>query len=234
MTLRKFINSSDTITVELLEGLALANASILEVTPNNLVINKGLRTADRVTIVTLGGSGNEPGLEGYVGEGMIDVAVIGDVFAAPGFNSVFEAIKLADKGKGVLLVVLNHNGDILTAKRTMDEAIKIGLNVSMVVIQEDIAYSPRSDASRRRGLVGCVPLYKIAGSAAAQGKSLAEVTMIAQNFADNMATIAVASKTATHPQNGTAFDNISKDEMKMGVGQHGECGGSCLKMGTAR
>lgn len=233
MNLRKFINKPENITSELLEGLALANPFILEVRPNNLVVNKRLETSNRVTIVALGGSGNEPALEGFVGEGMIDVAVVGDVFAAPGYKAVLEALHLADKGKGILLVVLNHAGDMLTAARTMEEAHKIGLKVSMVVTREDVAFAPRCDADRRRGLVGCVPLYKIVGAAAAQGKSLYEVTAIAQDFADNMATIAVACKTATHPQNGSAFAVLGNNEMEIGMGQHGEGGGNRHKMKNA-
>lgn len=233
MTMKKFINNPDNITAELLEGLALANPKILEVTDHNLIINKGLATADRVTIVTIGGAGHEPALEGFVGEGMIDISVVGDIFAAPGYKAVVEALKLADKGKGVLLVVLNHAGDMLAGDRTMKEVEKLGLNVIKVVTQEDIANAPRSDAANRRGLVGCVPLYKICGAAAAQGKSLAEVAAIAQDFADNMATIAVACKTATHPQNGASFADLGEDEMEVGMGQHGEGGGGRQKMATA-
>lgn len=233
MTLKKFINKPENITSELLEGLALANPLIIEVKPNNLVVNKGLETASRVTIVTLGGSGHEPALEGFVGEGMIDVAVVGDVFAAPGYKAVVEALQLADKGKGILLVVLNHAGDMMTGTRAMEEARKAGLKVSLVITQEDVAYAPRCEADRRRGLVGCVPLYKIVGAAAAQGKSLHEITAIAQDFADNMATIAVACKTATHPQNGSAFAVLGTDEMEVGMGQHGEGGGGRQKKKNA-
>ena len=39
---------------------------------------------DKVAIVTLGGSGHEPALSGYVGEGMLDISVPGEIFAAPG------------------------------------------------------------------------------------------------------------------------------------------------------
>ena len=97
MTMKKFINNPDNITAELLEGLALANPKILEVTDHNLIINKGLATADRVTIVTIGGAGHEPALEGFVGEGMIDISVVGDIFAAPGYKAVVEALKLAEE-----------------------------------------------------------------------------------------------------------------------------------------
>lgn len=72
-----------------------------------------------MTIVTLGGTGHEPAISGFVGEGMVDISVPGDIFAAPGPQPCFEAIKMADKGKGVLFVVLNHAGDMLTANLTM-------------------------------------------------------------------------------------------------------------------
>ena len=85
----------------------------------------------------------------------------------------------------------------------------------------------------RRGLVGCVPLYHIAGAAAAQGKSLEEVAAIAQRFADNMATIAVATKGATHPATGMEIAHIEDGIMEVGMGQHGEGGGGSQPMKSA-
>ena len=233
MTMKKFLNQPENIVSELLEGLALANPDVIEVTGNNLVVNKKLKDADRVTIVTLGGAGHEPAIEGFVGEGMVDICVIGDIFAAPGYKACLEALKMADKGHGVLFVVLNHAGDMLTGNKTMKEAAKLGLNVKKVVTQEDIANAPRSNADDRRGLVGCVPVYKIAAAAAAAGKSLDEVAEIAQKFADNMATIAVAAKGATHPANGEVISSLGDDEMEVGMGQHGEGGGGRQTMKSA-
>ena len=233
MTMKKFLNQPENIVSELLEGLELANPDIIEVTGNNLVVNKKLKDADRVTVVTLGGAGHEPAIEGFVGEGMVDICVIGDIFAAPGYKACIQALKMADKGHGVLFVVLNHAGDMLTGNKTMKEAAKLGLNVKKVVTQEDIANAPRSNADDRRGLVGCVPVYKIAAAAAAEGKSLDEVAAIAQKFADNMATIAVAAKGATHPANGEVISTLGDDEMEVGMGQHGEGGGGRQPMKSA-
>ncbi|MEF9876377.1 MAG: dihydroxyacetone kinase subunit DhaK [Gordonibacter sp.] len=226
MQMKKFINDPDNITAELLEGLALANADIIELGDDNMVVNKGLAAADRVTIVTQGGSGHEPAIEGFVGEGMVDIDVVGDVFAAPGPQACVDAIKLADKGKGVLYIVLNHAGDMLTGNLTMKQAAKQGLNVVKVVTQEDIANAPRENSDDRRGLVGCIPTYKIAGAAAAEGKSLEEV-------ADNMATLAVAVRGATHPQTGTLLAELGDDDMEIGMGQHGEEGGGHQPMKSA-
>lgn len=115
----------------------------------------------------------------------------------------------------------------------MKQVKKLGLNVMKVVTQEDIANAPRSNADDRRGLVGCVPLYKIAGAAAAAGKSLEEVAAIAQKFADNMATIAVAAKGATHPATDMVIAQIEEGKMEIGMGQHGEGGGGLTEMKTA-
>ncbi|CZR96960.1 MULTISPECIES: dihydroxyacetone kinase subunit DhaK [Clostridioides] len=233
MPMKKFINQSEDLTREVLEGLELANSDLLRVTDSNLVINKKLEEAERVTIVTLGGAGHEPALSGFVGDGMIDIAVVGDVFAAPGPNSCLEAIKMADRGKGVLFVVLNHAGDMLTGNLVMKQVKKEGLNVKKVVTQEDIANAPRENSDDRRGLVGCIPLYKIAAGAAKEGKSLDEVAEIAQKFADNMATIAVACKGATHPSTGMVISELGENEMEIGMGQHGEGGGGRMEMKSA-
>ena len=80
---------------------------------------------------------------------------------------------------------------------------------------------------------GCVPLVKIAGAAAEAGKSLDEVYAIAEKFNNNMATLAVALKTATHPSSGEAIFDLADDEMEIGMGQHGEAGTGKSKMMTA-
>ena len=222
--MQKFINNPDTLTTEMLQGLDLAHSELVSLELGKLVVNKKLAEADRVTVVALGGSGYEPALSGFVGEGMLDIAVVGDVFAAPGPQACIEAIQLADKGKGVLLVVLNHAGDILASNLAMKQAEKLGINVAKIVVQDDIANAPREEAQNRRGMVGAVPLVKIAGAAALAGKSLEEVATIAQGFADNMATLAVAASGATNPATGMEIAKVAAGCMEVGVGLHGEAG----------
>lgn len=233
MVMKKFINKQDDLVKELLEGLELAFPGKIKLGGNNLVINKNIDKSDRVKIVTLGGAGHEPALSGFVGDGMFDISVVGGVFAAPGPAPVFEALKMASAGKGALFVVLNHAGDMMTAEMAMEMAEDAGLKVARVTTQEDISNAPREDGGNRRGLVGCVPLAKIAGGAAAAGKSLEEVRALAQRFADNMATIAVASRGATHPANGAEISSFGDDDMEIGMGQHGEGGGGRMKMKSA-
>lgn len=233
MVMKKFINDPANLADELLEGFAEANKDSIILGENRLVINKKLEQANRVTVVSMGGAGHEPCSIGFVGEGMLDVAVIGDIFAAPGPQPCVEGVRLADKGKGVLYIVLNHAGDMLSGNMAMKTLKKEKRNVIKVVTQEDISSVPRSEADDRRGLVGCVPVYKVAGAAAAAGKTLEEVAEVAQRMADNMATLAVAARGATHPATGSALAVLGEDEMEIGMGQHGEGGGGRCKMKTA-
>ena len=236
MKMKKFMNSPENLTAELLEGMAMAHPDILSLNLEygNLVVSNTLKDADRVTIVTLGGTGHEPAISGFVGDGMLDIAVAGDVFAAPNPQSCLEAIKMADKGHGVLFLVLNHAGDMLAGNMAMKLAIKEGINIRKVVTQEDISNAPRENGDDRRGLGGAIPLYHIAAAAAKEGKSLDEVADIAQLYADSMATIAVAARCATHPATGASFGDLGEDDMEIGMGQHGEGGGGRQPMKTSK
>ena len=233
MKMKKFINDPADLTPELLEGLVASHRDLVRLEPDNKVVNLKLDDADRVTIVTQGGSGHDPAISGFVGEGMIDISVVGDIFAAPGPKACIDAIHEADKGHGVLYVVLNHAGDMLTGNLTMKQIDKDGIDCYKLVTQEDIANAPRSNSADRRGMVGCIPTYKIVGAAAAEGRSLADVAEIGQRFADNMATLAVAVRGATHPQTGQFLAELGEDEMEIGMGQHGEGGGGVQPLKTA-
>ena len=231
--MKKFMNAPETVTDEELVGLGLAFSDIVEV-DGHLVISKDLKDADRVTIVTYGGSGHEPAQAGFVGKGMLDVQAVGDIFAAPSGQLVFEAMKLADKGHGVLLLTLNYAGDQLAGKQAMKLAKKAGLNFRQVVTGEEIQFDPNGE-DNKRGLAGAIAMYHVAAAAAREGKSLDEVAAIAQRYADNMASITVKSTDATHPQNGMSFGDLGEtDLMEVGAGQHGEGGGVRVPMASSK
>ena len=233
MKMKKFINAAETITDEELAGLGLAYSDIVTV-DGHLVISKDLEDADRVTIVTYGGSGHEPAQAGFVGEGMLDVQAVGDIFAAPNAKLVFDAMKLADKGHGVLLLTLNYAGDQLAGKQAIKLAKKEGLNFRQVITGEEIQYDPEGE-DNQRGLAGAVGLYHVAAAAAKEGKSLDEVAEIAQRYADNMASVTVKTTDATHPQNGMSFGDLGEtDLMEIGAGQHGEGGGVRVPMMSSK
>ena len=202
MPMKKFVNEADNLVGELLDGFVLANAKNVALAGNNLVVRANPKPADKVALVTLGGAGHEPALSGFVGEGMLDISVPGEIFAAPGPPRVIEALKMAGRDAGVLFIVLNHEGDVMSANIAMQMAKKEGLNVKRVLTQEDISAGSRDDPSDRRGLAACLFVIKVAGAAAEQGKSLDEVAAIAERMSQNMATLAVAVTGATHPSTG--------------------------------
>ena len=233
MPMKKFINDPVDLTSELLDGFCIAFPDKIALESEKLVVRAKPKDPGKVALVTLGGAGHEPALSGFVGEGSLDISVVGDIFAAPGPPKVIEALKMANREAGVLFVVLNHAGDVMSANMAMEMAQQEGLNVKMLLTHEDIAPGADAPIEDRRGLAGCVPLYKIAGAAAEAGRSLDEVYAIAERFNDNMATLAVALKTATHPSTGEAIFELADDEMEIGMGQHGEAGTGSSKILSA-
>lgn len=233
MAMKKLINDPEALVPELLEGFAEAHAKKVRLEGNNLVVRTTPKPASKVALVTLGGSGHEPALSGFVGEGMLDISVPGEIFAAPGPPRVVEALRKANRDAGTLFVVLNHAGDVMSANLAMEMAKKEGLNVQSILTHEDISGGPRENPDDRRGLVGCLPVIKVAGAAAEQGQSLEACRAIAERMERNMATLAVAVAGATHPSTGGVIAEIPDGVMVVGMGQHGEAGGGTQPLKTA-
>jgi dihydroxyacetone kinase-like protein len=226
MVMKKFINDPNNLTTELLEGFALCYPNAVRLANEKIVVRATPKSKDKVAVITMGGSGHEPALSGFVGGGMLDASVVGDVFAAPGGPKVLEALRMFKDYKGILLVVLNHAGDVMNGNLAYNLAVKEGINVKKILTAEDIAPGIDAPTEDRRGLGGCIPLIKIAGAAAEAGKSLDEVLAVAEKFNKTMATLAVTMKTATHPQSGQYISELPDDKMEIGMGQHGEGGGT--------
>jgi len=231
--MKKCINNPENLVSELLEGYTLAFPDKVKLDGENLVLRAYPKELGKVALVTLGGSGHEPGLSGFVGKGLLDVSVPGEIFAAPGPQKCIDAIKRADRGGGVVFVVLNHAGDVLTANITMEMAQKEGLNVKMILVHDDIASGPVEKPEERRGLVGFLPVIKVAGAAAEEGRTLDEIFEIADRMRRSMRTLAVAFIPATHPATGDAMFDLGEEEMAIGMGQHGEAGTERLEMKSA-
>ncbi|MCL2711344.1 MAG: dihydroxyacetone kinase subunit DhaK, partial [Planctomycetaceae bacterium] len=136
--MKKFINDPSNLTTELLQGYALAYPSKVKLVDNCIVVRAVPKSKDKVAIVTLGGSGHEPALSGYVGEGMLDASVVGDIFAAPGAPKVLDALRMFKDYKGIMLIILNHAGDVMNGNMAFDMAKKEGINVQKILTAEDI------------------------------------------------------------------------------------------------
>ncbi|MGL5619461.1 MAG: dihydroxyacetone kinase subunit DhaK [Tannerellaceae bacterium] len=221
----KFTNEPEAITSELLEGYVLAYKDKVALGGENIVVRANPKDESKVAIITLGGAGHEPALSGFVGEGMLDCSVVGDIFAAPGAQRLFQALQMFKREAGILLVVLNHSGDVMSANMACQLAERVGINVKRIMTHDDISAGIDINTDDRRGLAGCVPLFKILGAASEEGKTLDELIEIGERFNKDVATLAVAMGSCSHPQNGATITLLAPGEMEIGMGQHGEGGG---------
>lgn len=205
-------------------GLAAAHPE-LEFVEKFKVVKKKEINRNKVTLISGGGSGHEPAHAGFVGKGMLDAAVCGDVFASPSQIQVYEAIKATASDKGTLLIIKNYSGDCMNfnnagARAKEDDDI----NVDAVFVNDDVAVTDSLYTVGRRGVAGTMFVHKIAGAAAEQGKDLPEVKRIAQKVIDNVASIGFAISSCTPPAKGTPIFELADENMEFGVGIHGEPG----------
>lgn len=233
MAMKKFLNDPANLTTELLEGLAACYKDKVKLVNERIVVRAQPKCSCKVAVITLGGSGHEPALSGFVGEGMLDASVVGDIFAAPGAQKLFEAFEMFQRPAGILLITLNHNGDRMSANKALRMAQKAGILVKEIVVHEDIAQGIDTPIEDKRGLGGCIPLIKVVGAAAEAGQSLDQIWALGSRFNDNVATLSVALRTATHPQNGGEIGTIGEGDMEIGMGQHGEGGGGIMPVKSA-
>ncbi len=232
--MKKFINTPENITAEVLEGYTMAFKSIVKLGAENTVVRATAKSEDKVAIVAFGGSGHEPAVSGFVGEGMLDCSVVGDVFAAPGAQRLFGALQMFKREAGILLLVLNHSGDVMSGNMAKQLAERMGIKVASIMTHDDISAGLDAVDDDRRGLAGAVAMYKVLGAAAEEGKSLDELVEIGERLNKNIATLAVASGSCSHPQNGVTITQIEDGYMQIGMGQHGEAGmGGCEPLVSA-
>lgn len=221
--MRKIINRAEDAVLEMCSGIALAHPE-LEFLPKYKIIKKRKIDQGKVSLISGGGSGHEPAHAGFVGKGMLDAAVCGDVFASPSQIQVYQAIRETKSDKGTLLIIKNYSGDMMNFKNAAYLAEEDGIHVDYVKVDDDIAVKDSLYTVGRRGVAGTVLVHKIAGAAAEEGMSLEGVKEVAQQAAANVKSIGFAFSSCTVPAKGTPTFEIGENEMEYGVGIHGEPG----------
>ncbi len=221
--MKKIINKPENMVLEMCNGVVTAHPE-LELISKYKVIKKKDINQNKVTLISGGGSGHEPAHAGFIGKGMLDCAVCGDVFASPSQIQVYKAIGATKSDKGTLLIIKNYSGDIMNFKNAAHLGSEDGITVDYVKVDDDIAVEDSLYTVGRRGVAGTVLVHKIAGAKAEQGASLAEVKEVAENVIENLASIGFAFSSCTVPAKGTPTFDIAEDEMEYGVGIHGEPG----------
>lgn len=221
--MKKIMNNPSTVVDEMLSGLVLSYPDRIHQVADARVVAKN-DPVEQVGLVSGGGSGHEPAHAGFVGAGMLSAAVLGDVFTSPTPDQIQIAIKEADRGKGVLLIIKNYTGDVLNFDMAKEMAIMEGIEVESVVVDDDIAVENSTYTAGKRGVAGTVLVHKILGDVARKGASLQELKELGDQLVPAIKTIGVALRAATVPEVGKPGFELAEDEIEYGVGIHGEPG----------
>lgn len=221
--MKKIINRPETVVIEMCNGIAMAHPELEFIQKYKIIKKKEIDT-QKVSLISGGGSGHEPAHAGFVGKGMLDAAVCGDVFASPSQIQVYQAIKETASQKGTLLIIKNYSGDMMNFKNAAYLASEDGITVDYVKVDDDIAVQDSLYTVGRRGVAGTVLVHKVAGAAAQQGCTLEEVKKAAETAIANVKSIGFAFSSCTVPAKGTPTFDIGENEMEYGVGIHGEPG----------
>lgn len=229
----QFINTREDVVTEAIDGvLALSGGALtrLDGYPHIRVVLRSDWDRSKVAIVSGGGSGHEPAHVGFVGKGMLTAAVCGDVFASPSVDAVLAGILAVTGPAGCLLIVKNYTGDRLNFGLAAERARAFGLNVSMVIVGDDIALP---DLPQARGVAGTLFVHKIAGALAEQGADLDTVTAAARRVIAGTRSIGMSLDTCRVP-GSPKEDRIPEGKAELGLGIHGEAGVEQVDFAGAR
>lgn len=232
--MKKIINDPNLVVEDSMQGMCKAfKDKIIQVGESRVIGRKDVNH-HKVNIISGGGSGHEPAHAGYVGKGMLDAAVCGDVFTSPTPDQILEALKYVNSDKGILMIIKNYTGDIMNFDMAKDMAEMEDIEVESVVVNDDVAVEDSLYTTGRRGIAGTVLVEKVAGAKAARGANLDEVKSVAQKAIDNVRSMGVALTSCTVPSSGKPNFEIGEDEIELGIGIHGEPGIKRIKISDAK
>lgn len=231
--MKKIINNPSNVLEDMLKGIGYAYPEYLrKIEEANVLVRKS-KASNKVAVVSGGGSGHEPAHGGYIGFGMLDGAVCGEVFTSPTPDQVYEAIKAVDNGNGVLLVIKNYTGDVMNFEMAKEMAEMDGIEVKTAVVNDDVAVEDSLYTAGRRGIAGTVFVHKIAGAMAERGADLSEVTRVAEKTIANVKSMGMSLSSCIVPAAGRANFELAEDEVEIGMGIHGEPGTHREKISSA-
>jgi phosphoenolpyruvate---glycerone phosphotransferase subunit DhaK len=221
---KKLINSTDDVVAESLLGVAAAHPELRIDLDNRVVFRGDSPVNGKVGLISGGGSGHEPLHGGFVGLGMLDAAVCGEVFTSPTPEPILAATTGVDGGAGVLHIVKNYTGDVMNFEMAAELAGESGVNVESLVVNDDVAVQDSLYTAGRRGVGATVVVEKLAGAAAEEGRDLAAVKAIASKVNDNGRSMGMALTSCVVPAAGQPTFDLPDDQMEIGIGIHGEPG----------
>ena len=214
------------------EGFVAANSHLVRSVYGG-VVRAQATPADRVAIVIGGGSGHYPAFSGVVGPGLAHGSAMGNVFASPSAQQIYNVCKSAAGKSGVFMSYGNYAGDVMNFNQAQDRLISEGIQCKTVVVTDDIMSASKSEIHKRRGIAGDLTVFKIAGAASDAGYSLDEVVRVAMDANNRTRTIGVAFSGCTLPGADHPLFTVPEGIMALGLGIHGEPGLSEAQIPTA-
>src|SRR5271169_1082028 len=229
--MKKLINAVDDVVNESLAGFCAAHSDIVRLGETAPFVVRRHLTLGKVALVSGGGSGHEPLHGGFVGHGMLDAAVPGQIFTSPTPDLILAAAEAADTGGGVLFIVKNYEGDVMNFDMAREMSSK---TVETVITDDDVAVETSTFSTGRRGVAGTLIVEKILGAAAEMGMPRPELQALGQRVNRQTRSMGVALTSCTVPAAGKPNFELSETEVEMGVGIHGEPGRRRVPLGSAR
>jgi len=224
--MKKIINLKENIVNDMLNGYVKAHSDRVKFfEPNKrLIIRKNPKNISKIPLLIGNGSGHEPIALGWIGEGLLDANVVGDIFSAPSGDLILEGIKLFKSHPGIVLLISNHAGDVMNGEMAIELAEDENINVKALIMYDDIASAPRGKENERRGGAGTTFIYKILGALSENGENLESLISMGKIVRDNTRTLSVAISPGVSPISGKKIFEIAEDEIFIGMGVHGESG----------
>lgn len=228
----RLVNNPEEFPAESIEGFADAFSNWVKPVYGGVV--RSTKTPDgKVAIVVGGGSGHYPAFAGWVGPGMADGAVAGNIFSSPSGAQAYSVAKAAERGGGVLIGFGNYAGDVLHFGQAVERLRSEGIDARTLVVTDDVASAGEEDHLKRRGIAGDLPTFKIAGAAAEAGLDIDEVVRVFDKANDRTRSFGVAFSGCTLPGAKEPLFHLDPGRMGVGMGIHGEPGVREDEIGTS-
>lgn len=223
--MKKLLNGRETIVEDMIAGFVAAYPGQVARGRHPRLVRRAVPKADgKVRLLIGNGSGHEPIAMGFVGEGMLDGNVVGDVFASPSSDLILEGLRELATPAGTVLLISRHEGDVLNGMEAAMLAAEEGLAVRPLWMYDDISSAPRGEEQDRRGAAGTLFVYKILGAAAEAGRGLDALVALGEAVRDATRTLGAALSPGISPLTGRAMFGLPEDEVFIGMGVHGEPG----------
>lgn len=235
--MKKLFNSVETMVEDMLDGFVSAFPQVMRGSSDPRVIKRAKQAKnpdEKVTLLIGNGSGHEPIAMGFVGQGVLDANIVGDVFAAPSADLILDGLGEMTGKAGSILLISQHSGDMINGRAATMMAADLGLKTVPLPMYDDISAAPPERKHNRRGAPGTMFMYKILGAAAEEGRSLEDLVALGETVRDRLVTLAAAVTPPVSPLTGQKMFTLPEDEIFLGMGVHGEPGVGRAKVGPVQ